>query len=142
MLKLNRTTEYSLIALRHMSRKLRQEPTAVTSAREVADRYGLPFEITAKTLQRLKDTGIIQSAQGARGGYTLQRSLSEVNLAEFLRLMEGASSSMVSCCAPQGECGCEYHARCEIKGAMVDLNSRIFNFLSTIQLGEITIPES
>ena len=73
MIKLNRTTEYGLMALRHMSRK--QASGGVTSAREVADSYGLPFEITAKTLQRLRDTGLIQSAQGARGGYTLQRSL-------------------------------------------------------------------
>src|SRR3954447_14140677 len=92
MIKLNRTTEYGLMALRHMSRK-RSE---VTSAREIADSYGLPFEITAKTLQRLKDTGLIQSAQGARGGYTLQRPLSEVSLAEFLHLMEG-QQSVVAC---------------------------------------------
>src|SRR3954467_14490649 len=92
MIKLNRTTEYGLMALRHMSRKRAE----VTSAREIADTYGLPFEITAKTLQRLKDTGLIQSAQGARGGYTLQRPLGEVNLAEFLNLMEGPQS-VVAC---------------------------------------------
>src|ERR1051325_2246654 len=94
MIKINRTTEYGLMALRHMSRK--REATEVTSAREIADSYGLPFEITAKTLQRLKDTGLIQSAHGARGGYTLHRPLSEVSLAEFLELMEGPQS-VVTC---------------------------------------------
>src|SRR5262245_14121899 len=98
MIKLNRTTEYGLMALRHMSRKRSSDPQSVTSAREVADSYGLPFEITAKTLQRLKDTGLIHSAQGARGGYTLQRALSDVTLAEFLRLMEGPQA--VVACAP------------------------------------------
>lgn len=130
------------MALRHMSRK-RSE---VTSAREIADSYGLPFEITAKTLQRLKDTGLIQSAQGARGGYTLQRSLNEVSLAEFLRLMEG-QQSVVACAGAaasellsgtaQGEGGCEYRGRCEIKHLMSDLNSRIYGFLSSIQLAEL-----
>jgi Rrf2 family protein len=136
MIKLNRTTEYGLMALRHMSRK-RSE---VTSAREIADSYGLPFEITAKTLQRLKDTGLIQSAQGARGGYTLQRPLSEVSLAEFLSLMEGPQA-VVACAGVathENEAGCEYHGRCEIRHVMSELNSRFQVFLSGIRLADLT----
>src|SRR3954468_6180934 len=96
MIRLNRTTEYGLMALRHMSRKLAGESREVTSAREVSDRYGLPFEITAKTLQRLKDTGLIQSAHGAKGGYTLSGSLQGISFARFLELMEGPQS-VVAC---------------------------------------------
>src|ERR1700749_4157303 len=94
MIKLNRTTEYGLMALRHMSRK---DSSAFTSAREVSDLFGLPFEITAKTLQRMRDTGLIQSAQGARGGYTLERPLRDISLARFLELMEGPQA--VGACA-------------------------------------------
>jgi Rrf2 family protein len=130
MIKLNRTTEYGLIALRHMSRK----QDAVTSAREIADRYGLPFEITAKTLQRLKDTGLIASAQGARGGYTIRKPLADVNLAEFLELMEGPQAVMA--CGPQArECG--YHERCDIRGVMDGLNQKVREFLSGIRLAEL-----
>ena len=132
MIKLNRTTEYGLIALRHMSRK----PDAVISAREVADHYGFPFEITAKTLQRLRDSGLIQSAQGARGGYTLQRSLNEVTLADFLEIMEGPHS-VVACTSPNSQV-CEYHSKCEVRGVMGDLNLRFQRFLSGISLAELT----
>src|SRR5690348_16308203 len=131
------------MALRHMSRKKVTDPTEVTSAREISDTYGLPFEITAKTLQRLKDTGLIQSAQGARGGYTLQRSLMDVTLAEFLRLMEGPQG-VVNCVGhtsiskPQADqplaTPCEYGWRCEIKALMTDLNGRLNTFLSGIRL--------
>jgi Rrf2 family protein len=143
MIRLNRTTEYGLVALRHMNRKHDQDSAAVTSAREIADHYGFPFEITAKTLQRLRDTGIIQSAQGSRGGYTLQRSLQEVTLAEFLELMEGPQS--VVACAGQdgartgGAASCEYDPRCEIKGLLAGLNQKVFRFLSGIPLAELTI---
>jgi Rrf2 family protein len=139
MIKLNRTTEYGLMALRHMSRKHTSDPTEVTSAREIADFYGLPFEITAKTLQRLKDTGLIHSAHGARGGYTLQRSLEEVSLAEFLQLMEGPQS-LVACVGPNDEpksSECGYGERCEIKHVLNHLNSRVFQFLSEICLAEL-----
>ncbi len=134
MIRLNRTTEYGLIALRHMSRK-QVESAGVTSAREIADSYGLPFEITAKTLQRLKDTGLIRSAQGARGGYTLERPLGDVSLAEFLSLMEGPQS--VVACQPTLGKPCEYHVKCEIKGVMDHLNARVFNFLAGIRLDEL-----
>lgn len=138
MIKLNRTTEYGLMALRHMSQKL-QSSSDVTSAREIAESYGLPFEITAKTLQRLKDTGIIQSAQGARGGYTLQRALNEINLVEFLTLMEGPQ--LVVACAGEGSAEkscCEYEVKCGIRSVMGDLNSRVITFLSGIKLDELT----
>jgi Rrf2 family protein len=144
MIKLNRTTEYGLMALRYMNRKRTTEPQSVTSAREIADCYGFPFEITAKTLQRLKDTGLIHSAQGARGGYTIGRDLSEVSLAEFLQLMEG-SHSVVACLPTQesapkakdASCACEYHSKCEIKHLMRDLNSRVYQFLNGIRLADL-----
>ena len=150
MFKINRTTEYGLIAMQHMNRKTATGD--VTSAREIADSYGLPFEITAKTLQRLKDTGLIQSAQGAKGGYTLQRSLSEITLAEFLKLMEGPQSVVVCTGSshkgletPHGnsdpnacEHKCEYEIKCEIKHLMNNLNAKVFQFLSNIHLAELT----
>lgn len=129
MIRLNRTTEYGLIALRHMNGK-----RDLTSAREIADQYGLPFEITAKTLQRLKDKGLIGSEQGSRGGYTLQRELSSVTLAEFLEMMEGPQAIV--------ECGnehssCSLSGRCEIKGMLGGLNRKMAGFLMGIRLNEL-----
>ena len=146
MVKLNRTSEYGLIALRHISRRHLTDPTGVTSAREIADTYGLPFEITAKTLQRLKDKGLIQSAQGARGGYMPQRGLDQVTLAEFIELMEGPQA-VVPCAAAglelevvpriKGDCDCAYSSKCEIQDVMSDLNRRVYSFLSSIRLAEL-----
>lgn len=144
MIKLNRTTEYGLMALRHMNRKPK-DGSEFTSAREVADVFGLPFEITAKTLQRMKDMGLIQSAQGARGGYILQRKLEEITLAEFLEKMEGPQA-VVACAnhAPAktepepNACGCEYHGKCEIRGLMSDLNAKVRHFLTGIRLADLS----
>lgn len=137
MVRLNRTTEYGLIALRYMFEKQFHGDASVTSARELSDRYGLPFEITAKTLQKMKDTGLIQSAQGARGGYTLARELSRVNFAEFLELMEGPQG-VVGCAAhSETKTPCEYEKRCDMKGMMVDLNDRVKNFLGGIILTDL-----
>jgi Rrf2 family protein len=147
VIRLNRTTEYGIMALRHMSRKSERAPAELTSAREIADVYGLPFEITAKTLQRLRDSGLIQSEQGARGGYALSRRLNEVTLAEFLELMEGPQS-VVACSdgAPEAHAGgCGYHGKCEIRGVMGELNAKVLKFLGGIRLADFareqTVPQ-
>lgn len=138
MVKLNRTTEYGLIALRYMSEKESHGDSSVTSARELSDRYGLPFEITAKTLQRMRDTGLILSAQGARGGYTIGRPPSQLNVAEFLELMEGPQA-VVSCAGPStnSASSCEYKTKCEMKAVMGDLNDRVKEFLAGILLTDL-----
>ena len=154
MIRLNRTTEYGLLALQHMSRKQAQDQQGATSAREIADLFGLPFEITARTLQRLKDTGIIYSAQGAKGGYTLKRPLSDITLNEFLELMEGPQKVVACSTLPSvgvgdsaqalgsvgapGMASCEYSSRCGISGPMASLNTKVQGFLSGIRLADLT----
>lgn len=141
MIRLNRTTEYGLVALRHMIRKRALDPSSVTSAREISDCYGLPFEITAKTLQRLKETGLIQSEQGAKGGYTLAADLNTITLADFLRAVQGKRALVVCSPSRQGEeqhgRTCEYQSKCEIRGLMAGLNARVVSFLSGIRLADV-----
>jgi len=143
MVKLNRTTEYGLIALRYMMAKQSVGDATVTSARELSERYDLPFEITAKTLQRMKESGLIQSAHGARGGYTIARCPSKLNLAEFLELMEGpqavvgCTNSALKWAGAVSANVCEYQGKCEVSGVMSDLNSRVKTFLTGILLTDL-----
>ena len=148
MIRLNRTTEYGLIALRHIAQKQllpKSVPGAseLSSAREIADTYKLPFEITAKTLQRLKEVGLIESTQGARGGYLLNKNMEGVNLAQFIDWMEG-SSAIVSCVESKESrhSACEYQERCDIQHMMGDLNSKISGFLSSIRLSDFVLKPS
>jgi len=134
MIQLNRVTEYALMALQYISKK--GEGSKI-SAREIAQTYGLPFEMTAKTLQRLKDSKLVQSTQGIKGGYSLQKPLSEISLAEFLTLMQGFPSVVM--CVAQGEnkAICEYERKCEMKHFMQNLNTRMIQFLSQVKLDEL-----
>lgn len=140
MLRLNRTTEYGIFALRYLDQK---GSGASASAREIADQFGLPFDITAKTLQRLKDAGLIASAQGSRGGYKLQRSLDEVNLAELLDMMEGPQTVVACAERDSHEPGlsCEYSERCQISGVLKVLNTRLKAVLATVKLSEFSAAE-
>ena len=127
MVKLNRATEYGLMAISYMRSKNSQKAHAVTSAREIAEHFSLPFEILAKTLQRLKETGIIISTLGTRGGYVIAKDLKHINLVDFLKMMEGPSG-VVTCTlkkhrsntkeAHEEEC-CEYESQCNIKTCLL-----------------------
>lgn len=122
----------------------------LASAREIADHFDLPFEILAKTLQKLKEQGIIASTYGTRGGYVLSRDLSRLNLAEFVTIMEGPIS-LVNCCPTRSsgevsnpktdsadQSGCEYFTQCNIHPAMATLNDRLYDFLHRISVEELT----
>ena len=143
MLKLNRTTEYGLMALSYIRGKASGE---LTSAREIATNFDLPFEILAKTLQRLKEQGLITSTYGTRGGYVLSKDLTKINLLDFLRVMEGPVG-VVSCVTTtsipsearnaENNC-CEYSGSCSIRPIMSHLNDRMYEFMSRISLDELT----
>ena len=80
----------------------------------------------------------------------LQRPLEQITLAEFLEMMEGPQS-VVACAshtpvkvevnetqADGGSCGCEYHGKCEIRGLMSNLNSKVKLFLGGIRLTDLS----
>ncbi|MBI2712466.1 MAG: Rrf2 family transcriptional regulator, partial [Bdellovibrio sp.] len=96
------------------------------------------------TLQRLKDTGLIQSEQGAKGGYVLAKDLEEVSLGEFIGMMEGPISVVHCALGTSGTQtqACEYQNKCEMTDIMQSLNSRIETFLKGIKLSELTRAET
>lgn len=167
MLKLNRVSEYALISLAYIHRKQEERSDAhlapgekkkisQLSAREIAEVHHLPYEITAKTLQRLKKMGIIDSTQGVNGGYVLAKPLSSVSLAELLNGLEG-EQSVVECAqhlrqdgekecqfSTEKECDrteagstCEFQQFCTLQPFMKMLNDRLLLLLEGIYLDEI-----
>ena len=141
MLKLNRTTEYALLALSYIRSK---DEGSVASAREISQHFDLPFEILAKTLQRLKEHDLITSTYGTRGGYVLAKDLNKVSLADFLYMMEGPAG--IVSCTPNDKiashsaqsASCEYSPQCTIKHMMSSLNDRMLHFLQQVTLEELT----
>ena len=129
MLKLNRRTEYALLALRFLSAPDRK----VASVRAVAQHYAIPEPLLAKVLQRLKRGGLASSTKGASGGYALTRQLDNVSLIEVLELFD-ESTHLVSCIEQEGGCECHLHPICEIRNGMLSLNE-----LMTVQLRHLSV---
>lgn len=131
MLKITRKVEYALMALRHMQEK---EKDAVTTASDIAERYIIPNEILAKTMQLMARENIVEAVQGPRGGYRIKADLNKINLTEFFETLEGPLGLMD--CYFDSECvqiNC-----CTIRSPIQKINDNLRNMFSNMTVQEIT----
>ena len=134
MLRINKTSEYGVLALRFIG-----QMNQALSARQISEGLNLPYEITAKTLQHLKEAGLIQSSMGTNGGYTLKSSLEQISFAQIIDALEGPISIVE--CASHGEKECTRSSSCELQDGMKTLNMKIRNLLEETKLSTFVKPE-
>lgn len=81
MLKIAKSVEYSILALRYIAKN--QEIECV-STKEIAERENIPYDLLAKLMQRLVKHNIIISKQGKLGGYSLNIEPEKLSLNELI----------------------------------------------------------
>lgn len=131
MLKFSRKSDYGLIALRHMA----QKGAEVSSAREIADQYGISYELVSKILQKLKKHALIDSVQGVAGGYRIARDPGSVTMFDFLEMIEGPLG-MIDCAREEDGHPCPV-AGCNIMTPMQELNRKIMQVLHETMLSDL-----
>jgi len=82
MFKINKKIIYSLLALKYIANK---KESGLTSAQEISDSFHIPFDTTAKVLQSLHRIKILDSTKGVKGGYQLNKRLSEISYLDVLK---------------------------------------------------------
>ncbi|MBI5149577.1 MAG: Rrf2 family transcriptional regulator [Candidatus Omnitrophica bacterium] len=132
MFKINRKIEYALIALKYMSHKA---PGQITSAKEICDIYGTPFDPTSRVLQIMAQHDILQAEQGAKGGYIIVRDLSKVPVRELSDMIIGPIE--IASCFHGDYSTCEITATCHIIAPMLNLNERINKLFGEIMLTDL-----
>jgi len=133
MVRLSKKVEYGLIALRHMA--ARPSPEIVT-AKEVADRYGIPYDLLAKVLQRLGKAGLVSSHQGMRGGYSLAKDPREIQVSTIIYAIEGTSPVIAQCLSGGAE-SCDVFDACTIKSPLTKVQANIDRAFHSMTLSEI-----
>lgn len=131
MIRLNRKVEYALMALKIMAHK---RPGELTSAKEVVDTVGCPFDATARVLQRMNQGGILRSEHGAHGGYMLVRDPARLSLHELMQLIVGPIAA-AKCLHGTGSC--EMKSSCNIVNPVTILNRKYQEFYQSITVSEL-----
>src|SRR5687767_52960 len=132
MLRLSKKADYALIAMKHLAQNTSGAPS--TSAREIAEQYDIPIELTAKVLQRLVRTGLLVSTQGTRGGYTLSRPSKSISVADVIQAIDGPFT--VTACSTEKH-DCEQYSKCSVRDPLWQIRERIVAALGTVTLSEM-----
>jgi Rrf2 family protein len=136
MLKINKKVEYALMALKFMADKTHEGPgVPLISAREICDKFNTPFDTTAKVMQLMNNQDIVKSTKGIKGGYSLNKDLSEITYMELVRLIEGKEHLGRICESKQGTC--ELFSKCNIATPVEKLNRKLNQFLETLTLEDL-----
>lgn len=99
---LSKKCKYAIHALVHMAKK----PEEKFLIKDISEACFIPKKFLETILLDLKRAGILGSKQGKGGGYNLRRAPADVNLAEIVRLFDGAIAAVP--CATY-----KFYERCE-----------------------------
>jgi Rrf2 family protein len=100
---ISKKSKYGLNALVHLAKKWGQGPVLINT---IAEEENIPQKFLETILLELKNAGILGSKKGKGGGYYLLKAPAEVNMAQVLRLFDGAIA-LLPCVTFR------YYERCE-----------------------------
>lgn len=82
-------SQKGLYALQALMMLARHQDQGAIRIRDIAYEEELPEKFLELILLELKNARIVESVRGAKGGYQLRRSPSDIHLSEIIRLIDG-----------------------------------------------------
>jgi Rrf2 family protein len=134
MLQLSKRSEYGLIALVHLTDRRGQ----IVSAREIAERHGVPRRLLAEVLKDLCRAGIVESTRGAQGGYSLARPATQISLGQVIGAIDG-DVALTPCEDLRSYLvgSCDVESTCPIQGPLDRLRAGISGLLQRTTLQDL-----
>ncbi len=137
MLKLAKLTDYGIVLLSYMAR---DQGDVARTARELADKSGLPLPTVSKVLKTLSRSGLLVSHRGKHGGYSLSREPQLISVADMLEALEGPLS--LTECAIDVATACDIQPSCPAQSNWMVINHAVLKALSQVTLSDMTSPVS
>lgn len=137
---LSKKCKYAIHALVHMAK----EPEAKFLIKDISVACSIPKKFLEAILLDLKRAGVLGSKQGKGGGYFLRQDPATVDLAEIVRLFDGAIA-LVSCAThkfyePCAEC--EDEETCSIHEAFKQIRNATVEMLKSETLDSLAKKEA
>src|SRR5277367_3054431 len=131
MLKLTKKADYGLIALKHLA----VNAPASSSAKEIAETYGIPAALLSKILQKLVKSGFLRSEHGTNGGYKLARDPKEITAYEVIRTIDGPIF-LTACFTEHGYC--VHTDKCTVRDPLQKVHEGILRLLASISISDMS----
>lgn len=136
---LSKKCKYAIHALVHMAKT----PEEKFLIKDISEACSIPKKFLEAILLDLKRAGILGSKQGKGGGYFLRKKPVEVNLADIVRLFDGAIA-VVPCAThkfyePCQEC--EDEDTCSVRDAFLQIRNATVDLLKADTLDSLVKKE-
>lgn len=130
MLRLSKLTDYAVVVLVRLSGM-----DCVQTSPGIAAATGIPEPTVAKVLKALSSGDLVSSQRGAKGGYRLNRNLSDIPVADVIAAIDGPIA--LTACVEGSSSGCESEAICPMRGRWDPVNDAIRKALKAITLADM-----
>jgi FeS assembly SUF system regulator len=132
MIRLSRLTDYGIVLMSHFAQ---MEPVQMLTARELAEKSGIPLPTVSKLLKLLSKSDLISSHRGTKGGYSLVRKAHEISVAEMIDVLEGPIA--MTECSSHGNHFCGLELVCPTKNPWQRINHVVRQALSKLSLADM-----
>ena len=129
-MRLTHLADYAVVM---MTAAARRKAGDRLSASELADETGVPLPTAQKLMGKLASAGLLNSARGAGGGFTLARPGQEISLADIIEAVEGPIS-MTQCSGSDEASDCALDAHCRVKPHMNIVSNAVRGALGAVTL--------
>ena len=131
MLRINRLTDYSTLALTYLA----THPDRMHSAADIAAALGLGVPTVSKVLKTLGRHELVRSIRGLRGGYSLSRAPESISVADIVDALEEQPFGLTECSASAGLCG--FERSCRIRSNWQRINRMVRRTLESVTLADM-----
>lgn len=134
-MRLSSLADYAVVL---MSAAARAGDGARLSAATLAEQTRVPLATAQKLMQRLAAAGLLRSARGTGGGFTLTRPVAAISLADIVEAIEGPIGLTTCVDAERDNCALDHH--CQTKPHWGAVNQAVRGALAGVSLAQLAAP--
>ena len=131
-MRLSHLADYAVVL---MTSAARRETGERLSANELAAETGVPLPTAQKLMGLLANAGLLRSIRGQGGGFSLNRDVAAISLADIVEAVEGPF--VMTQCADGVNHECLLDKHCRVKPHMGIIGERVRGALGAVSLQEL-----
>lgn len=130
-MQITRASEYGMLGLIALARRPVGEVVMVDL---LAQEEGIPTSFLGKIFQNLNRAGLVRSARGSGGGFTLVRPPEQISVLEVIEAVEGPIAFQ-RCLEPEPDCG--HLGGCALCGLFAEAQDRVKDVFGRTTVAEL-----